>query len=154
MTDALLFPLPAEDDWRLLLKAAQRSTTPWRDRVILGLLWECAVRPDELVALRLSDLHLPTGRLHLPARVVRLPEDVLAPTMTYIALERPSRCPGLIAGPRGRSLRSADLSRLFLQLAQASGCEVSPWALHLAGLRRQLPRVLVAALARSTAERE
>lgn len=153
MTDAILFPLPGEEDWRLLLKAAQRSPTPWRDRVILGLLWECAVRPDELVALRLSDLHLPTGRLHLPTRDILVPENVLAPIMTYLALERPSQCPGLLAGPRGRSLRSSDLSRLFLQLAQASGCDVSPWALHLAGLRRQLPRVLVTALAPSIAER-
>lgn len=133
-------PLPEEADLRQMLQAARSSATPWRDRVILLLLWDGPVRPDVLLRLTPTDLRLSAHRVEMPdGGCIRLSEETLAALMTFMALERDLHCARLLCGRHGHPFGPGELGRCVRRLGRQVGLEVSPWSLHLGALYRKLP---------------
>lgn len=144
----LAVPLPEEEDWHRLLRAAAHSPYPCRDRAVLHLFWSLGLTVPDLLALRLEDVDFLTGRVRWAGvREGLLSPDGLRSLTAYVSLERAPCCPRLFGDRHGRPLSRAQVARIFTRLQGACGVHSSPQALRLGALYRMLRRDPAHALA-------
>src|SRR6266487_2477534 len=103
--------LERREEYQLLL---ERPKTPqgWRDKVAILLMYDLSLRPGEAVALRLDDLDLEEGTLHVyrqktdDHQILRLTQRLQVALSNYLRLrqDRSGRAPLLV-----RSLKSGEL---------------------------------------------
>lgn len=114
---------------RLLFRACDASTTPERDRALLGVLLETGVRVAELCKLRLDDVHFEqdTAWLKVQGKGRREREVPLGRTARralhrYIHSTRraPSTLPYALLGKRGQ-LTQAGVDKMLYALRDAAG---------------------------------
>ncbi len=103
--------LERREEYQLLL---ERPKTPqgWRDKVAILLMYDLSLRPGEAVALRLDDLDLEEGTLHVyrqktdDHQILRLTQRLQVALSNYLRLrqDRCARAPLLV-----RSLKNGEL---------------------------------------------
>ena len=103
--------LERREEYQLLL---ERPKTPqgWRDKVAILLMYDLSLRPGEAVALRLDDLDLEEGTLHVyrqktdDHQILRLTQRLQVALCNYLRLrqDRCARAPLLV-----RSLKNGEL---------------------------------------------
>jgi len=117
--------LERREEYQLLL---ERPKTPqgWRDKVAILLMYDLSLRPGEAVALRLDDLDLEEGTLHVyrqktdDHQILRLTQRLQVALSTYLRLRqgRSVSAPLLV-----RSLKSGDWwSRSNAEIQRRNGC--------------------------------
>ncbi len=134
--------LPTADEWTRILQAAARDTL--RTEVMLHLAYDAALRREELVLLRLPQIDLSTGHVHIArnltpgriARTVAITPETLALLRQYLDEQR-------------ASLARLDQDSVFLSDAQRNrGQPISPlrWSQLVAALAEatRLPQLTTA----------
>ncbi len=123
--------LSSQEVERLL--AIPRPATPleWRDAAMLELMYASGLRVSELVGLRLSDLDLSVGIIHVlgkgdKERLVPVGEAAAQSLRTYLTrgrpeLERRRASPHLFLGRHGRRLTRQMFWQIFKRAARAAG---------------------------------
>lgn len=132
-------PLLDPTDLEKLVRAADRSAHPWRDRALLQLFWHFGPSPRQVLGLSMQDVNFLAGRVRWPGAAEQpLPPPVLHALTAYVSFERDARCVRLFSGRRGRPLTAAQLDGYFRRLRALSGVPVTPRTLRACALYRML----------------
>jgi integrase/recombinase XerC len=132
---------PGRDGFHRLLAAAaaQKNGKGARDRAILRLLYDLALRRGEVVALNLADLDLETGKLAVLGKGQTEKLSMTLPEPTKKALTDWLTVRGTEPGPlfynfdhagKGRRLTGTSLYRLIRRLGEKSGIKTRPHGLR------------------------
>jgi integrase/recombinase XerD len=95
--------LSANEIQKLMDAADTRTNRGWRNRIILEILYDTAIRRSELAGLKVNDLDLNAGFIHVRGkgdkdRVVPLSSRVCRLVETYILMVRPAMLHGKDTG--------------------------------------------------------
>lgn len=95
--------LSANEIQKLMDAADTRTNQGWRNRIILEILYDTAIRRSELAGLKINDLDLNAGFIHVRGkgdkeRVVPLSARVCRLVETYILMVRPAMLHGKDSG--------------------------------------------------------
>jgi len=139
---------PGPDGFRLLMEAAgEASAKALRDRAILRLLYDLALRRAEVVALNVSDVDFDLARLTILGKGRRQVEALTLPDPTRTALAAWLAARGPSPGPlfvnfdragKGRRLTGAGLYLIIQTLGRKVGLTVRPHGLRHAGITAAL----------------
>ena len=118
------------EDIKLLMKVAQRSRHPLRDRALLAVLYDTGLRVSELCALHLRDIQ-PGGRLTVreakgkQSRIVPVSRVTLRHLHHYIQSERPdSVLPEVFLTTLESAMNRDPVKQLLERLCRAAGTEI------------------------------
>lgn len=143
---------PGRTGYQKILREMEGSRRPReiRDRAIVHLLYDLALRRGELARLDLSDLDLPAGTLRILGKGRREPEILTLPEETKAALSRWIEARGAAAGPlfrnydrAGKQSRDGRLTpegiyKLVLYRARRAGIKTRPHGLRHAAITEAL----------------
>jgi len=95
--------LSANEVQKLMAAADTRTSRGWRNRIILEILYDTAIRRSEMAGLKVNDLDLNAGFVHIRGkgdkeRVVPLSSRVCRLVETYILMVRPAMLNGKDTG--------------------------------------------------------
>jgi len=95
--------LSANEIQKLMDAADTRTNRGWRNRIILEILYDTAIRRSEMAGIKVSDLDLNAGFIHVRGkgdkeRVVPLSSRVCRLVETYILMVRPAMVHGKDTG--------------------------------------------------------
>jgi integrase/recombinase XerD len=130
----------SHDEASRLCDGAAGGAWPFRDRALVEVLYACGARVSELVALKVSDVHLDAGYVRCfgkgsKERIVPLGRAAVDSVRAWIERERP-RIAGssdvLFVGRRGASLNRITVWKLLKRIARQAGVRgrVYPHALR------------------------
>jgi integrase/recombinase XerC len=142
---------PSLDQVRRLLAALdlRRDAKGLRDRAMVLLLFDLALRRGEVVALDLEDLDLEGSAIDVVGKGCRQPDRLTLPTRTRAALAAWVDTRGSSPGPlffnfdrarKGRRLTATSLYRIVRQLGRQVDVEARPHGLRHAAITRALDR--------------
>jgi integrase/recombinase XerD len=124
-------PLSRQDIQRLLAQPRGTSPAALRDRALLELLYACAIRVSEAIALQPNDLDLATAMLRADAdgpkeRLVPVPDSALAAIRAYLEqgrplLLRPRKQPRLFVNQHGNGLTRQGIYKIVQHHARTAG---------------------------------
>ncbi|MDT8440014.1 MAG: tyrosine-type recombinase/integrase, partial [Wenzhouxiangellaceae bacterium] len=126
---------PGRDGFRRLLDQTSDSTKGRRDRLILRLLWDLALRREEVVSLDLEHIDPDAGTLSVLGKGRRERETLTLPPTTLSALQSWLEVRGNAPGPLvcnldrrtgGRRLTGAGLYHVVRTLGNEAGVKVRP----------------------------
>lgn len=137
------------DGFRLMLALAEKDRTAKgaRDRAVLRLLWDLALRRAEVCSLDLSDLDLGAGTISVMGKGRREKETLTLPPSTLAALRSWLDVRGTEPGPlvtnadrrtRGARLTGAGLYHLVRSLGAKVGAVVRPHGIRHASITTAL----------------
>ncbi|MGI8607858.1 MAG: tyrosine-type recombinase/integrase [Candidatus Dormibacteria bacterium] len=140
---------PGRDGYRRLMAPLDGLTTAkaCRDRALLRLLYDLALRRGEVLALDLADLDLEAGTLAVLGKGRTGKVKLTLPEPTKAALGEWLRARGAGAGPlftnfdraaKGERLRASSLYRLVRSYGAAVGLQVRPHGLRHAAITEAL----------------
>ncbi len=123
--------LSRQDIQQLLAQPRGTSAAALRDRALLELLYGCAIRVSEAIALQPDDLDLQSAMLRADAtgpkeRLVPVPDSALAAIRTYIQhgrplLLRPRKQPRLFVNQHGNGLTRQGIYQIVQGHARTAG---------------------------------
>lgn len=142
---------PGLDGYRQLLTELERKKTPKaiRDRAIVRLLYDLALRRGEVVALNLEDIDLEAEKLAVTGKGRTEKEFLSLPEPTKKALEAWIEIQGMGPGPlfvnfarqaKGGRLTGSGLYYLIRGIGQAVGLKTRPHGLRHAAITRALDK--------------
>lgn len=138
---------PGRDGFRQLLNQTTDSLKGRRDRLILRLLWDLALRREEVVSLDLEHVHLDTGTLFILGKGRREREKLTVPSATQIALRDWLSVRGDAPGPlvfnldrrtRGQRLTGSGLYHVIRVIGEQAGVKVRPHGIRHASITQAL----------------
>lgn len=132
---------PGKEGFRSLLQTVEKKTTgkAVRDKAILRLLYDLALRSGELVALDLGDLDLAKSSVSILGKGRTEKETLTMPQPTKEALENWLQMRGRDPGPlflnfdpakKGNRLTQTSLYRIIRRLGEKNGFKTRPHALR------------------------
>jgi len=123
--------LSREDIQQLLAAPRGTSAAALRDRALLELLYGCAIRVSEAIALQPDDLDLQSAMLRADAngprdRLVAVPDSALAAVRDYLGhgrplLLRPRKQPRLFVNQHGNGLTRQGIYQIVQGHARTAG---------------------------------
>lgn len=142
---------PGRVGFRALLELAEKdaSAKGLRDRVVLRLLWDLALRREEVVSLDVSNVDLSAGTVSILGKGRRERETLTLPASTVAALRAWLAVRGTTPGPlvvnmdrhtKGERLTGAGLYHLVQALGRRVGLTVRPHGLRHAAITEALER--------------
>ena len=140
---------PGREGFRRLLDLteADASAKGLRDRVVLRLLWDLALRREEVVSLDLANVDLEAGTLSILGKGRRERETLTLPAPTLEALRAWLGVRGTAPGPlvtnadrrtKGARLTGAGLCHLVQSLGSRAGLTVRPHGVRHAAITEAL----------------
>lgn len=138
---------PGRDGFRRLLDQTSDSTKGRRDRLVLRLLWDLALRREEVVSLDLDHVDLDAGTVSVLGKGRRERETLTLPAATQTALRGWLSVRGMEPGPlvcnldrrtKGRRLTGAGLYHLVRTLGREAGIKVRPHGVRHAAITEAL----------------
>lgn len=140
---------PGRVGFRAVLDLAEADSTAkgLRDRVVLRLLWDLALRREEVVSLDVSNVDLSAGTLSILGKGRRERETRTLPASTVAALRAWLAVRGTTPGPlvvnmdrrtKGERLTGAGLYHLVQTLGRRAGLTVRPHGLRHAAITEAL----------------
>ena len=69
--------IPSDEEWRAFLVAA--AGEPLRNRVLIALSYDCALRREEAVRLEVRDITVPTRLVHVRAEIAKYARERVVP---------------------------------------------------------------------------
>jgi integrase/recombinase XerC len=142
---------PGRVGFRAVLDLAEADSTAkgLRDRVVLRLLWDLALRREEVVSLNVSNVDLSAGTLSILGKGRRERETLTLPASTVAALRAWLAVRGTTPGPlvvnvdrrtKGERLTGAGLYHLVQTLGRRAGLTVRPHGLRHAAITEALEK--------------
>ena len=142
---------PGRVGFRAILDLAEADSTAkgLRDRVVLRLLWDLALRREEVVSLNVSNVDLTAGTLSILGKGRRERETLTLPTFTMAAIRAWLAVRGTTPGPlvvnmdrntKGERLTGAGLYHLVRTLGRRAGLTVRPHGLRHAAITEALEK--------------
>jgi integrase/recombinase XerC len=142
---------PGRVGFRAVLDLAEADSTAkgQRDRVVLRLLWDLALRREEVVSLDVSNVDLSAGTLSILGKGRRERETLTLPASTVAALRAWLAVRGTTPGPlvvnmdrntKGERLTGAGLYHLVQTLGRRAGLTVRPHGLRHAAITEALEK--------------
>lgn len=140
---------PGLEGFRALLSLVDKDQTPKgrRDRVVLRLLWDLALRREEVVSLNVENVDLSAGTVSVLGKGRRERETLTLPSSTIAALRSWLEVRGTLPGPlvvnmdhktKGERLTGAGLYFLVRELGSRVGLSVRPHGLRHASITEAL----------------
>lgn len=140
---------PGREGFRAVLDLAERDETPkgLRDRVVLRLLWDLALRREEVVSLNVDNVDLSAGTVSILGKGRRERETLTLPTTTRAALRAWLAIRGTEPGPllvnmdrrtKGERLTGAGLYHLVQALGKRAGLTIRPHGVRHAAITEAL----------------
>ena len=138
---------PGRDGFRRLLDQTSDSAKGRRDRLILRLLWDLALRREELVSLDLDHVDQDAGTVSVLGKGRREREVLTLPAATQTALQDWLEVRGNEPGPlvynldrrtKGRRLTGAGLYHVVRTLGNEAGVRVRPHGIRHAAITEAL----------------
>lgn len=138
---------PGRDGFRRLLDQTDNSAKGRRDRLILRLLWDLALRREEVVSLDLEHADQDAGTVSILGKGRRERETLTLPAATRDALRDWLAARGDEPGPlvynvdrrtRGRRLTGAGLYHVVRTLGKGAGIKVRPHGIRHAAITEAL----------------
>lgn len=138
---------PGRDGFRRLLDQTTDSTKGRRDRLILRLLWDLALRREEVVSLDLEHIDEEVGTVSILGKGRRERETLTLPASTLSALRSWLEVRGDTPGPLvcnvdrrtgGRRLTGAGLYHIVRTLGERAGVKVRPHGIRHAAITEAL----------------
>lgn len=142
---------PGREGFRRLLELAEADPSPKgaRDRVVLRLLWDLALRREEVVSLDVDNVDLSAGTVSILGKGRRERETLTLPAPTVAALRSWLAVRGTEPGPlvvnvdhrtRGARLTGAGLYYLVQALGDRAGLTVRPHGVRHAAITEALEK--------------
>lgn len=138
---------PGRDGFRRLLDQTSNTAKGLRDRLILRLLWDLALRREEVVSLDRDHVDLDAGTVSILGKGRRERETLTLPASTQTALEDWLKVRGDEQGPlvynldrrtKGRRLTGAGLYHVVRTLGNEAGVKVRPHGIRHAAITEAL----------------
>jgi integrase/recombinase XerC len=140
---------PGREGFRRLLDLTEADASPkgLRDRVVLRLLWDLALRREEVVSLDLANVDLEAGTVSILGKGRRERETLTLPAPTVAALRAWLGVRGAAPGPlvenmdrrtKGARLTGAGLYHLVQNLGDRVGLTVRPHGVRHAAITEAL----------------
>lgn len=132
-------PRDVSDDERLMLEAAAEqgecTFIGLRDSVFFFLMDDAGLRIHETVTLKLSDLHLDDGYIHVLGkgkkhRDVKVGSRLISKVRAWLAVKPESREGTLITDDRGFAIDRGQAWRRFVLIAERAGVRCTPHAMR------------------------
>jgi integrase/recombinase XerC len=142
---------PGREGFRTVLNLAEADPTAkgLRDRVILRLLWDLALRREEVVSLNVANVDLSANTLSILGKGRRERETLTLPPTTAAALGAWLAVRGRTPGPlvvnmdrrtKGKRLTGAGLYHLIQALGRRAGLTVRPHGVRHAAITEALEK--------------
>jgi integrase/recombinase XerC len=142
---------PGRAGFRTLLDLTEKDATPkgLRDRLVLRLLWDLALRREEVVSLDVANVDLVAGTVSILGKGRRERETLTLPTTTVAALRTWLAVRGATPGPlvvnvdrrtKGERLTGAGLYHLVQALGRRAGLTVRPHGVRHAAITEALEK--------------
>lgn len=138
---------PGREGFRRLLDQTSNTAKGLRDRLILRLLWDLALRREEVVSLDRDHVDLDAGTVSILGKGRRERETLTLPASTQTALEDWLKVRGDEQGPlvynldrrtKGRRLTGAGLYHVVRTLGNEAGVKVRPHGIRHAAITEAL----------------
>lgn len=138
---------PGREGFRRLLDQTSNTAKGLRDRLILRLLWDLALRREEVVSLDRDHVDLDAGTVSILGKGRRERETLTLPASTQTALEDWLKVRGDEQGPlvynldrrtKGRRLTGAGLYHVVRTLGNGAGVKVRPHGIRHAAITEAL----------------
>ena len=142
---------PGREGFSSLLALTEKSATPknLRDRVVLRLLWDLALRREEVVSLDVANVDLAAGTVSILGKGRRERETLTLPATTVAAIRAWLAVRGTTPGPlvvnvdrrtKGERLTGAGLYHIVQTLGHAVGLTVRPHGVRHASITEALEK--------------